>query len=381
MMTYVRFIRAARILTALSALLWGACSDDCPSGKVEDSRGKCVTLASSDASNGLDGDGGTDAGETETGGEPDSTADCTELGCEGLLVCEVESGTCVECLEDGDCAAGLLCKESQCEGCSSHADCVTPEASRCDAEAERCAACLTDDDCADVVDSAGIALAVCDPELSACVQCTGTNYEACGLDDDGVTPLLCNSQTRSCSKESLGNGDLCGGCISDAQCPSGSRCVLEVFDEMELGYVCLPIEGDPEVEVGAITDCFGAGRPFRAKRQQVASLDGDVQNVCALAVTTCKTLLEHGSAVEGCNAEHAIKACGVEGLVDALCRSPEDSTAYRCVMPCSASEDCMPGYACNRAEARFCDFFSDTCFADTDCAEGLSCNTGRNVCE
>lgn len=377
----------------------GGCADECPSGN-RDAAGACVDgagdsgvgqldgavrgLAATDASHATDAESAVSASTDPADG---GASGCSVEECTGGTQCDEDSGRCVECLQDSDCSAGSggRCVAGACAGCQADSDCVAPDAPHCDMAAERCVGCSEDAHCQGIEEGER-SLPVCDANAGRCVECIGTNYAACGFADDGTTPLVCDSLAQSCSAEAEGNGDLCGGCLSDAQCPSGARCVPETFSDQVLGYVCLPVQNADEVgpDSVALEDCLGQGRPYVDSRAQVVSIDGDIQDVCALAHTTCKAMLEHGVGVEGCNADHALLACGHEDLADALCRSPEGSLAYRCVTPCSSSDDCKSGFACNQRDQQedaFCDFQRGTCFADTDCPSDKHCNSGRNVCE
>src|SRR5207344_2224344 len=71
-----------------------------------------------------------------------SSRTCAGLGCDVALA------TCVECVVDGDCGAGSLCRADVCVpivACASDREC-SPVAEVCDTTAHTCAECNVDAD-------------------------------------------------------------------------------------------------------------------------------------------------------------------------------------------------------------------------------------------
>jgi Cys-rich repeat protein len=166
-------------------------------------------------SNGVPGDGGSNAGAActsdETCARPTPYCDlvsqrCVEcLGtanCGRNLSCEPLSHTCVECVADTQCAGATpYCSPAyRCVTCLANGNC--PNGQACDTTSYRCVpACTSDMQCA-------APLAHCDTTTSRCVMC--------------LTDANCMNQTRShCSTTHV-----CVECTTDADCPNGGRCTM-----------------------------------------------------------------------------------------------------------------------------------------------------------
>ena len=258
-----------------------------------------------------------------------------------------------------------------CAECQTSADCADPGHAHCDLARGECTPCVDSADC-EGIEVDGRALGACDTTTGHCVECTGRDYRGCGVDVESFTPLLCDSQTRTCSQLREAGSHVCDPCVSDAQCQPGQRCVPELFDGWMLGYVCLWVPGSPVPD--APSDCLNQGRPYVDRRRNMESIDGEQVDVCALRATTCKALAEHAAKVRACRSAGDDSACGQPGLEDARCRSPEGSTAFRCVSRCGSSEDCKRGFACDTsAYPSYCAVQVDSCFADTDCVAQQRC--------
>ena len=375
----------------LCLCLWSACADSrCPKGMADNGRGRCVsmaadaavadaavmgvsTISADDWSRPLASDGGSSDDKPPA---RIAQVSCDQESCSGdTPVCEPDAGVCVECLTDADCPADppSLCIDQRCGPCTADGDCQDPAAPRCDLDTGTCQGCAEDSDCADVVVDDRV-LAIC-TESGACAECTGARSEACGRNERGID-YICDSAALRCTTAVSGQASVCGDCLADAHCPAGMRCVPEEVDGRELDYVCLPFIGED-----ALHDCLGEARPYVRKRPQVASIDGVVSDVCGLRLSSCKAQREHSAPVADCNADHASAACGEKKTDDALCRSPADDAAYRCVVPCASSDDCKLGFACNDQQPAFCDFAPNTCYADTDCEKPAKCELGSHRCQ
>lgn len=377
------------LLSTITVLAGGCADGDCPAGLSDNGRGRCV--AAKGDGDALDGSvmgirlvsaddwsrpSGSDAGLLSDNARlSDAHVGCQRGDCEGdLPMCEEEAGVCVECLADGDCAGpdAAVCINHECSRCQENADCGDPAAPRCEVESGRCLGCADDSDCRGQTED-GHNLTIC-TESGACTECTGSRYDACGLNDRGAA-LVCDTEAGRCTHLAEGQASLCASCVSDAHCPKGARCVAEEVDGQQYGYVCLHEVGDE-----GVLDCLGSARPYVKKRPQVTSIDGEVVDVCGLRLSSCKAQREHSAPVAECDADHNGGACGEADVEDALCRSPEDEAAYRCVMPCASSDDCKRGFACNDQQPAFCDFAPNTCYADTDCEKPTTCDLGSHRC-
>ncbi len=231
----------------------------------------------------------------------------------GTPLCESDTGACVECLENKDCP--------------------TPTSSRCDAEGF-CAPCAENADCNHLEGQGVCDIDPEDGDNNRCVQCTEEDHSACSDYKD----FVCNSLTRSCSSEfEVASAEVCDTCVADAHCKQGLICVHTTFgpEELEVGYFCLWIEGEP----GAPESCALDGRPFVDTIDDVVSIDGQVATVCTLGTTTCPALrdTEFGQA---CDPYGDIsEQCGHPGLEDGFCLRV---TAYdfQCSIPCDSVDDC-----------------------------------------
>lgn len=139
---------------------------------------------------------------------------CDEGSCvEGL--CDLDSGRCVECLDETDCPDGFVCNgfTSRCTaaviGCTSDEECA---GLHCDTIKGTCVQCISDGDC-------GLG-ALCDLLTGSC-----TVEESCESDDDCAFGV-CHPDKRTCVE-----------CFNPAHCPSGvcddvsSTCVAGCVDE------------------------------------------------------------------------------------------------------------------------------------------------------
>ncbi len=141
-------------------------------------------------------------------------APCNEGGCaEGL--CDLDSGRCVECLDETDCPDGFVCNgfTDRCTaavtGCTTDEECA---GLHCDTIKGACVQCLSDGDC-------GLS-ALCDLLTGSC-----TVEQSCVTDGD-CSFGVCHPDKRTCVE-----------CFNPAHCPSGvcddlsSTCVAGCVDD------------------------------------------------------------------------------------------------------------------------------------------------------
>ncbi len=272
--------------------------------------------------------------------DPDShkCVECVENGDCAEGVCDPETHLCVECLVENDCEEPTdLCDPEQhfCVECLENTHYLDPQAAFCDAGS--CIPCQSNDECARLTGTT-----VCDVAAGECVECTGTDYASCGVNEDDE-PLVCNSATRTCTTEVEHGSGTCKPCVADAQCPLGQLCVLQTFNDEEVGYFCLWKEG--ETEYGAPAECFANGRPYVDQLVDAESIDGEVATICGLRTSTCPALNDFSSkncATEGTPDD---SSCGIDAPNDAKCVQVSGSS-YRCTIRCLSTEDC-PGTECN----------------------------------
>lgn len=311
---------------------------------------------------------GAEAGASGAAGAPPCNGECqgatpvcnpatalcveclTRTDCKAPLpTCDTASYSCVECAATTDCTNGAkpLCDKAaaKCVACLKQSDCTDPTASTCTGGA--CTACTVDADCSNIAGKS-----VCD--AGTCVQCTAKKFAACGLDSG--TPLVCDSAKRSCSTNKQQSAGLCQTCVTDAQCKAGQTCVLDKFGSppKDVGYFCHWKKGD--VANGAPADCFATGKPYSGTQVNVASIDGDVSDICTLAVSTC--VAEKQFKSKDCTMTSAPNdaSCGFAPAKDAKCAQVPASSSYRCTMICLSDDDC-PGTTCDTGTApRVCSF-------------------------
>lgn len=179
----------------LSALALSACPTD-----VNPQNGECTIE-----------EGCTDGRVCQDGA---CVAPCSEGGCqEGL--CDLDSGRCVECLDETDCPDGMVCNTftDRCTaavaGCTDDDQCA---GLRCDTIKGSCVQCLEDGDC-------GLS-ALCDLLTGSC-----TVEQTC-VNDGDCSFGVCHPDKRTCVE-----------CFNPAHCPSGvcddlsSTCVAGCTDD------------------------------------------------------------------------------------------------------------------------------------------------------
>jgi hypothetical protein len=253
------------------------------------------------------------------------STDCSAV--EGKNACAQvgDITSCVECTSNANCSAelgGLVCKLTAvgnaalaintCVECVADADCTSPGASNC--VQNQCQPCAADADC-----SAQAGRGICDLAGGAdggtpeCVQCTGLKFQAC---EAGAN--VCNSLTRTCTDSPVGSAvNDCDACVSDAQCASDSRCVLQTTGGT--GYFCFP----------AGPTCSSV--PFVVVTN--GTIDSTTRTACTLQRTTCAGYRDFG--IQSCGDDDD---CGLENIDDGVCAGSEV-----CTLPCASPMDCAGG--------------------------------------
>lgn len=324
--------------------------------------------------------------EEDAGAPGSGMADDFDAGVDGCggcppsaPLCDRVARECHACSQDSECSEaelGARCLDGACVECERTADCTGSTASVCDLSAHVCVGCFDNDDC-DHIRIGERALGVCGDDRQ-CVECTGLQREACGTADDGVTQLSCHSLLRSCTTKRVHDESVCGACVSDVECAEGMRCVKESFGSEALGYVC---QWTVDGEDSRLSSCSAPeARPYNLRRDDVRTIDGAVVSICALTHSTCSAVRQF--ATTACSVGHD-ESCGEPGFDDALCRPrdpKDDDPLYRCTLPCTVSDDCPRGHACNQElPLQYCELRADTCFASGDCAAGETCEEGHCV--
>ncbi len=283
------------------------------------------------------------AGDAGTGG----IGGVANVPCDGACtapnpICDVPSDTCVECLEEGDCAAGAKKKcdttAKACVECLAATDCGDAKTAKCDGGA--CVKCTSNDDCAHVAGKT-----VCDTAAGECVECTGTDYASCGLSMG--TPLVCDSLKRTCSNKKEHSAGLCQVCLNDQQCNAGQLCVKETFGDpaKDVGYFCFATQA-----AASGADCtLSTNQPFTKLFAKQTSVDGTTADVCGLSKSTCVASNQFGA--QSCATSMAAddSKCGFAPGKDSKCVALGPSQ-FRCTMTCGFDDDC-PGTSCDTGVA------------------------------
>lgn len=302
-------------------------------------------------------------------------------GCTDPLVCDEDSGECVECLVDQQCAGGAICDQvanvcacpqgthecdkacvpddavgtcgdrcqpcpgdpngeavcnvgvcelecdeglafdpasNSCVECATSNDCIDPTLPVCD-EGFCSASCTDDDDCA-----GREATPICNTETGACVECSAQNTTTCGQ-------FVCDSNVGECTDTLIGSLGGCQKCQFDAECADGFACVRAEFQgSPRADRYCYAI---PDPEEG----CPGGGFSTEVTR---TSTQGDgPETFCSVneSLTTCEAFQDYGRQKGLCS---DMSDCGVEPD-DALCE-PTEFSAVSCTYLCDTTADCPP---------------------------------------
>ncbi len=257
---------------------------DCSGSDVCSGAQACVRCVDSAPGSATDAGCGASAPVCDSLG-PDCVGCVDDSNCDNGERCAVQSGTCVVCLSDQDCPAGVCdpganvcavcldtaavgqvdagcsavlnaCSDGTCVDCTADGDCG-PDAV-CDATAGACVECVDDNDCApsDVCQQASSTCIECvnDMPVGALdTGCSNTNpvcveggpqaprCRSCEIDDDCPGNQLCEESTNTCIEcvddaatgldagcdanlpacAGSGAGAICVACLVDADCSAG----------------------------------------------------------------------------------------------------------------------------------------------------------------
>lgn len=243
--------------------------------------------------------------------------------------CNVDTHTCVECNHrDGECGnpAAPLCLEAEhtCVQCLAEEDCGDPKYSKC-SETHQCAGCDSNADCSRFNDTP-----VCDPDAHRCVGCN-TSKDCPGT--------ACIKSSQTCGDVPVKSIDECKACKSNDECKSQHVCVSMLFGSpaKDVGSYCLPVRD--------FNFNFMCIRPLNRSMTNVTTVDGDVQTVCAPAVTTTCPAFANTSSRKACSVDDD---CGISST-DGFC----DLGSHRCSFRCASDLDCPTQLSCN-PNAGFC---------------------------
>jgi hypothetical protein len=298
-LSLVRALSPSSVTSLALCLLMAGCGDDAAgttaSGSTtggEDETGRDETTTRTDTT--------TSADETQG---VDTTGDACD--CDEGQVCDPETGTCVDCLDQSHCDSGQYCDLDThvcVTGCLDADDCDggTPY---CHEEGQVCVECLEESHCDDQL---------CHPESGSCVDCVAD--DDC---DDADTPV-CNPE-----------GGTCVGCVADDDCDDADTPVCDT-DE----HVCVGCLDDSDCE-GATpicdldnTTCVGC----------LEDLDCDeAAPICDLDNTTCVECVEDLHCDDPTPACHDVGAICVECTNDDHC-----GLGYCCDQGANTCSACLP---------------------------------------
>ncbi len=300
--------------------------------------------------------------------------DCVDTG---KAYCAPALETCVECLEDAQCAEGFVCNaQGTCEaGCRSDADRCTL-GSFCIA-GQGCVECTKDSQCGigRVCGSDHHCKTGCSADQPKCPSGEVCNVAAgvcveCGVNADCVNPSVpvCDPATQTCVG-CVDNRDChdaskplcdpvthtCAQCIQDAQCPAGQVCRNDACiagctaqHPCPIGSVCNPQNGQC---VACVDDgqCGGATPKCDVATHTCVQCLPGAADTCAPG-EYCRTdfVCERGCKGNSdcpsgqCKADHSCSACSQ----DAQCAAGQICSAGTCIAACSKTNPCGTGKEC-----------------------------------
>lgn len=329
-------------------------------GKSDGTGGTTSDTTTNNGTSGASGSSTENAAGAPSTGKTLPDIDCeTDIVCkpEGLL-CNTNTGKCVQCKVDSDCADEASCVAGLCggqAGCRSNDDCAdSPSGKACDLERGRCVACTTAADCASPESSECINNActtitpctnslgctdanapVCDTEASPsrCVQCiTPADCKALGVGDvcvDNACTASCTTDSdcgRELKCDTSSSSGFCAACVSHADCSANqychrNKCIADIC-EAEVDQACIN---------GAIVTCTADGDGFASPR--TCSVDE------SCTVSNSRATCGSGSSNSGCsNNPGSIDPCNeipkfvgsqtVDGKSDDFCSIPSFELSF-----------------------------------------------------
>jgi hypothetical protein len=184
--------------------------------------GSSGSSGSAGASGAAQGGAGASAGGSPSGCLLD--AECPLAS----LRCDVQSGSCVDCIADGDCEARGLprCDAAlhRCVECGVDQDCDGGQV--CDPTTRRCSTpCTQDQQCP-------AAARHCDEDRRICVECEADENEGCELTPDRPYCVSPSSRCAACRTRADCDGGqycdgltgACVGCRDTRDCPAAQAC-------------------------------------------------------------------------------------------------------------------------------------------------------------
>lgn len=189
---------------------------------------------------------------------------CTEIGCEGDLICNAETGACEDFVSScvpgaGDCAQGLICDEASGECRAPGARCVDdscPTHQVCNAQTGYCEARSNCE-----LDPCTGAAEQCDPQSGQCVALECDAENACPTAFYCASGGVCRAGCRIDDEDGCVAGEFCRGSAEELI----GQCRKECHGDLEcpLGQICRDAGGgascEPEARCARDEDCRDEG--------------------------------------------------------------------------------------------------------------------------
>ncbi len=244
----------------------------------------------------------------------DTSTESCGTSCDPCPTTENGSATC----EAGVC--GLSCDqdfiintaEDACVQCTKSTECPNAAASRCDVVAGVCAGCTIDDDCSHLG-----ATPVCNTDTNTCVECA---------DDSACNGNVCDVATGMCTQTPVGSVENCQPCTADSACLANSRCVpMDFAGATRNQAFCLQTRAS-----GDCPDMYN----ITINRASVSG--AAAEDYCGINenLTTCEAIDSRG---ESCTQN---SECGAAGLDDGICDLVGFDLDLICTIPCASSAEC-----------------------------------------
>ena len=272
-------------------------------------------------------------------------APCSEGSCQQGL-CDLDSGRCVECLDETDCPDGMVCNTftdrctAEVVGCTSDDQCA---GLRCDSIKGSCVECLDDGDCGlgalcdlltgsctveqSCVTDGDCSFGVCHPDKRTCVECFNPAHCPSGVCDDFSSTCIAGCTDEDATEPNEGNDAVAladGGAHEGAICP-GDVDEFLVNAEGTL-TATLAVDGGASLSLrieSATGTSLASGAPQGGNL--VATASGLAQGSYRVVVS--------GSGVDGAGAYLlSIEVVGDETCTE-LDAEPNDTTATAPVVP------------------------------------------------
>lgn len=310
----------------------------------------------------------SDQGESDMADMPDQIApNCVEDGCQPGLLCNENTGQCVNCETTTECGLNAVCNEESlcecdpgfhlcngvcvdststdtcgglCEACpepSSGTGEATCDGVVCGIACQApqvavngaCLECETNTDCTEA-DASFCNAGSCQPcaDSSACSHIDGRPLCAAGSCVECTESADCEGNVCAdgiCTDIPAGSVGECEMCTASEACAEGFACVTMDFDgSTRTQSFCLPIKG--------AEDCPS---PWVFETEKT-TVEGATLTMCGPneMVTTCEAILDAG---ENCSSS---AECGVQGLTDGRCEPTTFENTLRCTYDCTSSTQC-----------------------------------------